>query len=320
MRIEAEIRKIVREAASRRDPGFLIDELTRLFKNSSIDFEFQQNLISEAKKNYDWLASRTIGADERRTANELFRRAGADFAKIKGDINRDLLSRVSDAIKQDKSFREINNIAESIMGRFAYRARTITETSLSGFDTAATIIEAEKAGIDEFKYYGPPAERPFCIRLLSESAAGRTWTKEQIQDMDNGQGLPVLYYRGGYNCKHTWVMVTEGSSEARTGKIIETIKESPLKYNKKDLKQDTRKHASKFGLNDDEYVKEAQKVVKGAKETYKQIYKNKIQYVFVGERGYVTTNPDGTIKGYFHSKDIKLTINKLKEKKPWGKI
>lgn len=83
-----------------------------------------------------------------------------------------------------------------------------------------------------------------------------------------------------------------------------------------------RKHASKFGLNQDEYIKEAQSVVRNAKEYYKQEHKGLEQYVFIGQKGYVITTTKGTIKGYFYhnSNFIKEAISFLKIKKNWGTL
>jgi len=39
-------------------------------------------------------------------------------------------------------------------------------------------------------------------------------TKDQMRKLDNGQGLGVLVYCGGYNCRHSWSPVSEGFIEA----------------------------------------------------------------------------------------------------------
>ncbi len=56
----------------------------------------------------------------------------------------------------------------------------------------------------EFKYYGPRdrLNRPFCQRLLS---VDRVYSRENIAQMDNGQGTDVFVACGGYRCRHQWL-------------------------------------------------------------------------------------------------------------------
>ncbi len=212
MKIEAMIRKIVRTAVRKRDINYLKRELKKLFGSQkghqSRQAKLEQDkLMQESIKRYQWLTNFTMISSEADEVKKQFKIILENIATIGGKINRELLNKVSEAISQDKTFREIHEITEGIIGKYRYYAKTITETALSGFDTTAMLIEAEKSGIDKFKYVGPPAQRPFCIKLLAESKAGKTWTRAEIEAMDNGQGLPVMYYKGGYNCKHSWVQV-----------------------------------------------------------------------------------------------------------------
>jgi hypothetical protein len=59
--------------------------------------------------------------------------------------------------------------------------------------------------------------RPFC-----RAHAGQIFTLEEIERLDNGQGLPVRESCGGYNCRHYWVPasdLTPGSSPERRGEV-----------------------------------------------------------------------------------------------------
>jgi len=42
--------------------------------------------------------------------------------------------------------------------------------------------------------------RPFCRERV-----GKVYSIEEIRAMDNGQGLAVEYFCGGWNCRHRWV-------------------------------------------------------------------------------------------------------------------
>ena len=55
--------------------------------------------------------------------------------------------------------------------------------------------------------------RPFCRKLQAESNGGKTWTRAEIDAMDNGQIPNVFTSFGGFNCRHQWA-VTVNSAKA----------------------------------------------------------------------------------------------------------
>lgn len=61
-----------------------------------------------------------------------------------------------------------------------------------------------------YRYQGPssgdPKIRPFCKLKMEQTEHGETWTSDEIDAMDNGQGLPVWTSNGGYNCRHNWIV------------------------------------------------------------------------------------------------------------------
>lgn len=83
------------------------------------------------------------------------------------------------------------------------RVRTLSNTLAQGVHQLDSMQEAERAGITRFLYSGNSVpERPFCVEHY-----GNTYTLDEIMLMDNGQGLDVLTYGGGYNCLHMWIAV-----------------------------------------------------------------------------------------------------------------
>ena len=75
----------------------------------------------------------------------------------------------------------------------------------------AASLELREALDLVYVYVGPRDEknRPFCARWVGKASA-------RPEDLDNGQGLPVPDYCGGFNCRHSWaptprdVAVAEG--------------------------------------------------------------------------------------------------------------
>lgn len=94
-------------------------------------------------------------------------------------------------------------------------ANNVATTAISTFyrtiaDLGYQKIEAESDLT--FKYVGPPStdpvERPFCKHLMRQTEAGKTFTRAEIDEMDNGQLPDVFATGGGYSCRHSWLIAT----------------------------------------------------------------------------------------------------------------
>lgn len=92
-------------------------------------------------------------------------------------------------------------------------SRTFINTQLAGFDNTSAQTIAGLAGLNKAAYFGPATRANshfLCIRLM---AVQELYTEAQIRAMDNGCGIPVLRYCGGYNCMHEWLWVSEDWKE-----------------------------------------------------------------------------------------------------------
>lgn len=118
-----------------------------------------------------------------------------------------------------------NRISENTMKRLiarriekpTYVASTLANTQIAGWDNTNNRTIAELAFIDDWLYQGPKVEgqtRPFCYERVDF-----IFTKEQVLRMDNGQGLRVETYCGGYNCLHGWVFVNRNWEEIKNGRF-----------------------------------------------------------------------------------------------------
>lgn len=98
---------------------------------------------------------------------------------------------------------------------------TIINTQVSNFYRSTTVLAAEAAGVTRYRYSGPSPDRKFCEHVLkgdrdalgisdvTPSGKGRVYTIEEIRGMDNKQIPDVLRSAGGYNCRHTWIPVSD---------------------------------------------------------------------------------------------------------------
>jgi hypothetical protein len=83
------------------------------------------------------------------------------------------------------------------------------------YDTGVSIVgrqvEALQAGADpetRFAFMGPvdAKTRDWCLEHV-----GRVYTRDEIDQMDNGQIDNVFLTGGGYNCRHTWIEIAKSS-------------------------------------------------------------------------------------------------------------
>lgn len=139
------------------------------------------------------LSSEAFAALEK-GSNNLFKNAGTGVS-------------VTTAINKALGFIESGDIDDAVLlvkksARTArFRAETIVNTIRLSRSRSATIREAKPD--DKFRYTGPAFKaRKFCTDRI-----GQIFTLAEIEAMDNGQGLPVKEFCGGYNCKHRWVRI-----------------------------------------------------------------------------------------------------------------
>jgi hypothetical protein len=94
---------------------------------------------------------------------------------------------------------------------------TEMNTTIAAFHSSVNAAKADELGLTLFEYVGPDDKvtRDFCEGLLNERDPA-IYSIDEIREMDNGTGLPVLQYRGGYNCRHRWNAVTDEEA-ARLG-------------------------------------------------------------------------------------------------------
>lgn len=164
--------------------------------------------LSEAERTYQWVADRTLPDAERRVVAGVVQRSATQFALVAAGLQRAVADAATRAIREGLPASELESLLANKFGKAEAHARTIARTALGAFDRADTVRQAEQAGVQKFRYVGPPASRDFCQHHLAASRR-KTYTLEEIKKLNNGQGLPVLYYGGGWNCRHTWEAVVE---------------------------------------------------------------------------------------------------------------
>jgi len=90
------------------------------------------------------------------------------------------------------------------------RAKVVADTSQAAFYRIALERQYERIQATRperpllYRYTGPNDRRcrPFCHKI--KNASQKTWTREEIDKLDNHQIPNVFITGGGFNCRHQW--------------------------------------------------------------------------------------------------------------------
>ena len=124
---------------------------------------------------------------------------------VSKNVRDSLLSMVVDTPKD----QAMSNLAQSLQ-RGAGSLQTEVRTKISQFGRSVNMIASDAVGIDLYLYTGPKdgITRNFCKALIN-----KVLTKDQLNKLNNNQGLSVRSSCGGYNCRHSLSPVTSNFVE-----------------------------------------------------------------------------------------------------------
>lgn len=188
-----------------------------------IQSSYREELSSLANR-FDLVVNPTAAAEGLITETTL-----ADFssASVKALINNDikrvtkLLSPYVDDISStllrtvisgDKP--DITTLLDGTTETLESQLETELNTMLSSFSQTVSNERAKELGLELFVYIGPEDKitRDFCEAVLTEKDPP-IYTREEIDALndhpDHDSDLDVFTYRGGYNCRHRWVAISE---------------------------------------------------------------------------------------------------------------
>jgi hypothetical protein len=111
------------------------------------------------------------------------------------------------------SFADLTESLAKSFHRALPEATGLAETATATYyrviaDRGYQIIEQDHPSALRYSYDGPldKLNRPFCRHLEEEARGGTSWTREQIDEMSNGQIPNVFISAGGWRCRHQWVI------------------------------------------------------------------------------------------------------------------
>jgi len=179
----------------------LRNELSKYLSTTNATKKYKDKVLDVYTKMSEYVKQKTeIDFDK---VKESVNNLSGQFSKIKGIANK----QITDAVMKNYGKLDRSNLVKEIkhiFGTQEYKAKTVARTATKGVSAAIAIDKAVKNGIENFKFVGPPPDRSFCKAHL-----GKTYTLAEIKEMSNGQGLDVLTFKGGWNCRHKWLEVVK---------------------------------------------------------------------------------------------------------------
>lgn len=174
-----------------------------------------------------------VAASVRRSdeAKQLGRVLNEGLQQMDDDLRDATADELMDAVATGSL--DADTIAERIATRASVAtgvARTQARTGLTAYNQLYRNELAQKAELDHFLYYGSlmTNSRAFC-RLH----AGSVYSEEQIASMDNGMLNPVRVFKGGYNCRHSWVPVDPEWDDDLRSRVVDRTDTDTIPLNQK---------------------------------------------------------------------------------------
>jgi len=153
-----------------------------------------------------------VPAVSRRAKLVFAQRAMKEVEVVTKSLNKGLAGLLNQAASTPIPRGQLARIAADLTQQPLAQARTVTSTALGGLQRQTAAQAASQLPGDVYwLYVGPDdrATRGFCHELEGYALAAG-----QRRRLKNGQGLPTNSYGGGYNCRHSWVPVTEAYIKA----------------------------------------------------------------------------------------------------------
>jgi len=253
--LRRDLSRLLRQAAVERLPPEAVrDQVASLIASAELDEDLARELEREAMQRYAWLRERSAPRQALEAAFRILQEAGRQYARARGRIQQRVAEAVEREMQRGGSRTEIEAAIRPLLRRLEHYRFTIANTAMAALDRIDFFEKARAAGVQRFRYVGPPPIRDFCKQHWR-----KTYTYDQILKLDNGQGLPVWIYGGGWNCRHRWVAADDLVAQAdAAGDLVADLVAIARDYDRKlqDLKQRFDLYAARSQAISDAYERE----------------------------------------------------------------
>lgn len=193
------VRKAVRELVSDGRATEVKAEIARIGFLMGIDEALQREVEKAIRAEAKAEMERFV--EERFLPASAIKEMAKDVVRLREGFDRQVFEIVRRAIVRNESDREVARRLERLGRAKQQHYYTLQNTIRIGIARQGMIERSLESGVKYFRYMGAVAgARPFCRERV-----GKVYSTEEIRAMDNGQGLAVEYFCGGWNCRHRWV-------------------------------------------------------------------------------------------------------------------
>lgn len=107
---------------------------------------------------------------------------------------------------------------EKETGTSAHFARTQAQAAVGGLNQVHRNLIAQRGGLDHWHYYGTLIvnSRPFCRIHI-----GWVYPTRRVEQMRNGMLEPVMVFKGGFNCRHSWLPVNPEWDDELAARVVD---------------------------------------------------------------------------------------------------
>lgn len=198
-KLEAKLRQWVKAGLSTAEINQLLLQFFEANGVSGFNPSRPQDLVRNTA-----IESSLISKSSREATQLMLTTAANQFARQQGKIIEGIVKEVQIGYSQGLNTKDLTDRLINNLGQKKAHAQTIARTANISLVRAGSVDRAISDGVEYFEYMGPRnTKRNFCKNRL-----GKTFSVDEIRKMSNRQLDPVLYYCGGYNCRHRWVPST----------------------------------------------------------------------------------------------------------------
>jgi hypothetical protein len=162
-----------------------------------------------------------------RELRQIVERQIADVVDVFGVAATEVRQAVNAGVTTGGNLGDLVAAVSDRMSVAFFRAQAAVDSSIMAVGRRAVVSAAEaaakEAGADVvYAYVGPTdgKNRPFCaVWMGREDGQRKAVTADYMRTLDNGQGLSVADYCGGYNCRHSWAPIPRDRAVAAGFKV-----------------------------------------------------------------------------------------------------
>jgi len=128
-----------------------------------------------------------------------------EWGKQEAEILDKVEYRMRKAAVRGVDSKTLKKYLEPIGGSIQSHAETLAKHFVKTHGQVCKVEKADSAGVIWYAFVGPPTvanSHVFCLQMTA--TRWRTFSRDDIAQMSNGQRDPVLFNRGGYRCRHDW--------------------------------------------------------------------------------------------------------------------